>query len=118
MNRKVPHFFFSENKIEAPGAGFITSTQSSLIGKVVKFDNAREYHKFLFGKYKHQVAEVHGYTIVIENYYSKAEGLPDDELKAGIANELLAMADFYYEHTVKPKLSYYKRYLLHPDEEV
>jgi hypothetical protein len=115
MGNKVPHFFFSENKLEAPGAGFITSTQSRMIGKVIKFDDARKFHQFILGNYKSQVVEVHGYTIVIEHYYgSVAEGF-EEEQKSKIADELLAMADFYYEHTIKPKLSYYKRYLLHPE---
>lgn len=113
MNNPVPHFYYSENKLEAPGAGFIVSTFSPhyLIGKVIKFDSRSDFNRFTQGKSAKDYAQVPGYLIVVQTWNVKNNtSISMKENLAAITNEINEMAQFYLDHTVKPKEGYYKRY--------
>ncbi len=92
---KLPKFLFAENKTEAPGAQFIVSTGTGVIGQVIKgYSNDNE--KITIPGYRIAVIQI-GYDLLDPN------GVP-------VTMVLSSMAHFYLEQKIKPNLKYYERY--------
>lgn len=105
----LPSKFFAENKIDAPGAGWlIKPSMGSIITKLIKCRTSDDFNNYLQGKKPSEAINIPGYRIIIALWNKNKLDKDDLELEA----ELKQLAEFYYTHTIKPSAGNFKKYLI------
>lgn len=107
-------YVFIHPEIDGQGHGTILLTQSPYFtGRVIKFESADEYSKFLTKYRCYPIAKVKGYRIAIQ-YAGAMDGLINDlnDSEFEKAQEVLdEMAEYYLKERVSKKYNF-KRYAL------
>ena len=96
----------AQNKLAAGNAVFIIKANEPLaIAKVVQFKEGAEFELFKASRSIRNTAFVPGYKMALILWDVQA-----DKPSANAFDDLQGMANFYYEHTIGPNVSYHKRY--------
>jgi hypothetical protein len=105
----VPDFFFTENKVELPGAGLVQSNKAPFyLAMIFKFNN--DANAYNFESTHKPIIKIGIYNIYLLMYTSLIPTMPENEAQT-IKALLKEMADFYVKEKIAPNESYHKRFL-------